>query len=319
MKKSIKKKIIIGVSILLGIIVIAGIGASYFFGKMVADGLFYQNEGNDTKNNSLVQLAEWGYDLKAFNAKYTGEDFKLEAEDGNTVPVTAYSTDDKQDKDTVILIHGAGGDHVFLAPLAEIYLENDWNVLTFDMRGHGDNESPLVTFGYLERKDVRAIVDYAEKVTSNKQIVVHGQSMGGATAGMYAATEHATEHVDAIIMDSPVHSMEDMFAGVWQGMEDTEDIPFPYIVACGNLYMKTNYGFTFKDVEITEQQKYNEVKTLVINSGQDDVCLPENVTALYENVASKDKELVTFDCEHIKGMLDQREDYEAAVMNFLAK
>lgn len=319
MKKLLKKKIIIGGSILLGIILIAGIGGSYYFGKMVTEGLFYQNKGNDTKKNSLLQLEEWGYDLEKFNAKYSGETFRLKAEDGNTFPVTSFSTDGNKAKDTVILIHGAGGDHVFLAPLTEIYLENGWNVLTFDMRGHGDNEDPLVTFGYLERIDVTAIVDYAEKVNSDKRIVVHGQSMGGATAGMYAATEHAAKHVDAVIMDSPVHSMEEIFAGVWQGMDDTEGIPFPYVVACGNLYMKLNYGFTFKDVEINEQQKYNEIKTLVINSEQDDVCFPEKVTSLYENVAAEDKELVSLDVEHIKGMLNQKEEYTAAVMQFLAK
>lgn len=317
MKQSIKKKIIIGVSILLGIILITGIGASYYFGKMVTEGLFYQNKGNDTKKNSLVQLKEWGYDLEQFNAKYSGETFHLEAEDGNTFPVTSFSTDGDKAKDTAILIHGAGGDNIFLSPLAEIYLENGWNVLTFDMRGHGDNEDPLVTFGYLERMDVHAIVDYAEKINLDKQIVVHGQSMGGATAGMYAATEHAAKHVNAVIMDSPVYSMEEMFAGIWQGMEDTEDIPFPYVVACGNFYMKLNYGFTFKDVEITEQQKYNEIKTLVIKSEQDDVCLPEKVTSLYENVAAEDKELVSINVKHIKGMLDQKEEYTAAVMQFL--
>lgn len=316
MKKSIKKKIIIGVSILLGIIVIGGIGGSYYFGKLVTEGLFHQNDENDTKKNSLLQLEEWGYDLEQFNAKYSGETFHLKAEDGNTFPVTSYSTDGDKAKDTAILIHGAGGDNVFLSPLAEIYLENGWNVLTFDLRGHGDNEDPLVTFGYLERMDVSAIVDYAEKVNSDKQIIVHGQSIGGATAGMYAATEHAAKHVDAVIMDSPVYSMEEMFAGVWQ---DTEDIPFSYAVTCGNLYMKLNYGFTFKDVEITKQQKYNEIKTLVIKSEQDDVCLPEKVETLYENVAAEDKELVSIDTEHIKGMLDQKEEYTAAVMQFLAK
>ncbi|MGM0216742.1 alpha/beta hydrolase [Enterococcus sp. AZ109] len=318
MKKLIQKKLFIGGCILLGIIAITGIGASYYFGKMVVDGLFYQNEGNDTQNNSIVLLAEWGYDLEGFNTKYAGKDLRLEAEDGNHFPVTFLSTNGNQDKDTAILIHGAGGDHVFVAPLAEMYLKNGWNVLTFDMRGHGDNESPLVTFGYLEQLDVRAIVDYAKKVTNNKQVVVHGQSMGGATAGMYAATDHAIKHADAIIMDSPVHSMEDMFIGVWQEMEDTEGIPLPYIIACWNLYMKINYGFTFKDVEITQHQKYNEVKTLVINSSQDKLCLPENVTALYDNVAAADKKLVTIDSEHIKGILDHKEDYEAAVMQFLS-
>ncbi|MGL6201268.1 MAG: alpha/beta hydrolase [Lachnospiraceae bacterium] len=319
MKKSIKKKIIIGLCIIFGIMIIAALGASYYFGKLVTDGLFFLNEGNDTKENSIAQLELWGYDLEAFNNTYTGDEFSVEASDGNTIPVTYFSTDDNTDKDTVILSHGNGGDHVSVYPLAEMYLRNGWNVITYDMRGHGDNESQLMTFGYLERIDMEALVDYTEEITIDKQIVVHGQSMGGAGAGMYAATDHAAEHVDAVIMDSPVYSMEAMFALAWEEEDDSEGIPLSYMVACGNLYMKLNYGFTFKDVEITEEQKYNNVKSLVIVSTQDEVCFPENVIELYENIASSEKELVEIDAAHIMGIIDHADEYEVAVLGFLAK
>lgn len=317
MKKTIKKKVIIGLCIVLGILIIAAVGASYYFGKLVVEGLFYQNEGNDTKNNSIKHLELWGYDLDSFNNTYIGDNLRIVASDGNTVPVTYFSTDGNTDKNTVILIHGAGGDHVSVYPLAEIYLSNGWNVITFDMRGHGDNESELVTFGYLERIDVEALVDYAEEITNDKRIVVHGQSMGGGIAGMYAVTDHASEYIDAVIMDSPVHSMEDMFSRVWEQMDDSGGIPLFYMITCGNLYMKLNYGFGFKDVEITEEQKYNNVKTLVIVSNRDEVCLPEDVTALYKNIASSEKELIEIDSAHIMGIIDHTEEYEEAVMGFL--
>ena len=201
MKKSIGKKVGIGIAVIIVLLAAAALGFSYFFGSQVVKGLFYQNDGNDTKNNSIMQLEEWNYDLNHFTETYTEEIFTLEASDGNTVPATFFGNDQNKDKNTAILIHGAGGDHVFTYPLAEMYLNNDWNVVTFDMRGHGDNESPLVTFGYLERLDVEAMVDFVREHAGTKQLVVHGQSMGGAVTGMYAITDHARENIDAVIMD----------------------------------------------------------------------------------------------------------------------
>lgn len=317
--KNIKKKIAIGFGIMVLLLIVAVVGFSYYFGKQVTEGLFYQNRGNDTKSNSIAQLKLYEYDLEKFNKLYQGDFFTLEASDGVTIPVTFYSTDGKKDKDTVILVHGAGGDHVSVSPLAEMYLANNWNVITYDMRGHGASGSELVTFGYLERLDIETLVDYIEEITTGKQIVVHGQSMGGAAAGMYGATTHAKEHISAIIMDSPVYSMAAMFLGVWHEMEDTNQVPDAYILACGSLYMKLHYGFTFDDVEITDQQQYNTCKTLVIVSTQDEVCLPQHVTALYNNIASSQKELVEIDAAHVEGIIKLPETYETAVMDFLAK
>ena len=316
MKKKVKKIII---TVVVGILVlgaILGIGMSLMIGQMVAEGLLYQNEGNDTKQNSIKQLEVWEFDLEGFEETYQGEDFVLEAADGVSVPGTYYEADEMSDE-TVILVHGLGGDRVCMAPLAKLYLENGWNVLTFDQRAHGDNSDDQVSFGYFEERDVECLVDYARQVLGAEKVVVHGQSMGGATTGIYATTQHAREYVDAVVLDSPVDSMERMFRGVFSEMEGSEDIPTDYVVACGDIYLKLFFGLSFADAETIDKMKENQVKTLVIVSEQDDICFPEIVEELYENVATDEKKMIKMASKHIEGAIDYPDAYIQQVMDFL--
>ncbi len=316
MKKKGKKIIITIVVSLLVLVALLVIGMSLMVGQMVAEGLLYQNEGNDTKQNSIKQLEVWGFDLQGFQENYKGEEIALEAADGVSVPVTYYEANQISDA-TVILVHGAGGDRMCMAPLVKLYLEQGWNVLTFDQRGHGDNSSDKVSFGYFEARDVECLVDYARQELGAEKVVVHGQSMGGATTGIYATTQHAREHVDAVVLDSPVDSMERMFRGVFSEMEGSEDIPTDYVVACGDIYLKLFYGLSFADAETIDRMKENQVKTLVIVSEQDDICFPEIMKALYENIATDEKKMITMASKHIEGAIDYPDDYIQQVMDFI--
>lgn len=324
-RKSRKKKIIgITLGVITAIIIIAGLGFSYFFGYQVAYGLLYQNEGLDTKGNSVKQLAEWNYDEEEyertnFETNNNGREFTVTAKDGNIIYGTHFISDNKVDNNTVILIHGLGGDRVCMEPIAKMYLELGWNVITFDQRASGESQNEWVTFGYFEKYDVEALVDYAKELTSDKKIVIHGQSMGAVTAGLYAATKHASEHVYAVIMDSPFDSMESMFLGVWHEMEGTEGIPDDYIIWCGDWYLRWNYKFSFADTDLVNLLKKNHVKSLVIESMRDDVALPEMNEAIYEAIATEDKELWRVEAEHVKGFVDFPEEYKKAVMEFLQK
>ena len=88
----------------------------------------------------------------------------------------------------------------------------------------------------------------------SERIVVHGQSMGAAATGLFASSKYASQ-VDAVIMDSPFESMEEMFLGVWREMDGVEDIPESYAVACGDWYLKQFYGFGFEDTNVLEKMK----------------------------------------------------------------
>ena len=76
-----KKKALKIVKVAVIVLVLLGIIGSAALGKMIADQVMYQNEGNDTKSNSVKQLVDiWGYDLDGFNARYTGTEISTVAE-----------------------------------------------------------------------------------------------------------------------------------------------------------------------------------------------------------------------------------------------
>ena len=99
-----KKKVTKIITVVVIILVLLGIISSAVIGKMVADGVMYQNENTDTKTASVRQLTEgWGYDLDGFYSRYEGTEVSAVAEDGNVVPGTAFRADAETESVYILL------------------------------------------------------------------------------------------------------------------------------------------------------------------------------------------------------------------------
>ncbi len=304
--------------ITLGAIATLAALGTVFLAGFVTDQVLYQNKNNDTKGNSVKQLAIWGYDLDGFNAKYKGEEISCVAEDGNEVPGTFF--DMGSDK-CVVLVHGAGGDRVSTYPLAEGYLEKGFDVITFDERGHGDNPDKKVTFGINESRDVKALVKYAREELVNEEVIVHGQSMGGQTTAIYASnvTPGTAEAADAVICDSPVPGMEYMVRSVMSDTPEEMDSAFiSYLTDISKAYSKIVYHVDYNNGDTIKEVSKDVLPTLVIVSKKDEVCLPEKVEEVYANIASTEKSIVYVNSAHIEGVIDDPEGYMENVDNFLS-
>lgn len=304
---------IVGMVLLLG--VIAFLTVSAYIGKQVGEGLLYQNRENDTKDNSVKQLEIWNYDKEDFLTKHEEHKVTFQAEDGNIVPAVVF--EENHSGQVAILIHGAGGDHVCMYPVAEPYLENGYDVLIIDQRASGDSQNQLVSFGYFESLDVKAAVDYARKELKAQKVVAHGQSMGGLTLIVYAATAHANENLDAVILDSAINSMGYVLRGMWNDMEGTEGIPVDYAIACGDWYLKTFYHFGFEDLESKELLQENHIPTLMIYATQDDLVPPEIAEEMFQSIASPQKQFSPFQSGHIKSIIDYKQECAKVIMDFL--
>lgn len=299
---------------LLGLIILSVVGVSCFTGYQVAEGLIYQNAKKDTQAASVHQLEAWAYDLDGFLDKYTVYDFETEAEDGNKVPFVIIGENQLIHENTVILVHGLGGDRVSVFPHAEVYLEKGFNVLAIDQRGSGISESDWVTFGYYEQLDVKAVVDYIRKDSPNTSIYVHGFSMGGATTGLYSSSEHAEENIQGIIMDSSFKSMEDMFTMVWDQMET--GMPSDYAIATGDVFLKLRYGFGFKDADVKTSLSNSKVPTLLIQSQRDDLVPMAVAEEMFEAISHDQKKMWVVDSKHIEGYIDFPIEYSQVVLEF---
>ncbi len=317
------KKIVLKVVKVVVIVLVAlGIIGSAALGKMIADQVMYQNKGNDTKSNSVKQLVDiWGYDLDGFNASFHGEEISATAADGNMVPGTAFRADGESDT-WVILVHGAGGDRVSVYPLAEQYLIRGYNVIAIDQRGCGDNADDKVTFGIHESLDVAAMVQYARETLGAAEVIAHGQSMGAQTVAIYASkvTPGAVDAADAVICDSPVPGMEYMLRSVFADSDNEEDFyngATNYMIFVSKVATKLLYKVDYADGDTIAAVAGDLLPTMLIRSEKDQVCLPEKVQEVYNNVGAENKTIMSVDSAHIEGVIDDPEGYMDGVMCFL--
>ena len=310
-----KKKIVKALIITLAVMIVLAAGGSLFLGNYIAKQILLQNADKDTHDNSLKQLEVWGYDTEAFLASYEGTDITATAEDGNVVPGTYYGFGNDK---CVILVHGAGGDRYCVAPVAEKYFANGYDVIAIDQRGSGVNPDENVTFGIKEQLDVKAMVVKARTELGYDTVIVHGQSMGGQTTALYAAnvTPGTTEAADAVILECPVPGMELILKEMF-GDGDTDSFTARYFVGTSKLMMGIRYGIDYDDGDTIALASNIEIPALVIVSDQDSVCLPDQVEQIYANIACEEKEIVHFDSAHIEGCIDYPAEYEESVMSFL--
>ena len=299
------------------VLVIGAVVGTVLMGKYVADRILYQNEDKDTKSNSIKQLDKWGYDIGKFMDEHEGYEISVEAKDGNKVPATVF--ENESDK-WVILVHGAGGDRVSTYPLAEQYLEDDFSVIAIDQRGSGDNPDPWVTFGINEKMDVAAMVKYARTELGADEVIVHGQSMGAQTTALYASSVKAgaVDAADAVICDSPVPGMELQLRLVFgDGYEGAHSLMTNYLITTSEKYMDKVYDVDFDDGDTIKMVANDEIPTMIIVSEKDEVCLPELVEQVYDNIGTDKKEIVYVDSAHIEGIIDDPDGYMESVEGFL--
>lgn len=319
--KALKKKwpcILLAVICTLLVAVIVGWQIfCYSVGKNSAEGIVYDNASHDTVQESIDGMLELGIDVIQYEKDYDAKRFFIEGEDGYQVPVSLFALDGEENRNTVILLHGETGDRTTTYEAAEVFLKNGWNVLAMDQRNSGLSDFPYITFGYLESRDLRACVDYLDEIAPGKTIGAHGQSMGAATIGMYAGTEHAANHLDFAIIDSSYDNMTSMLK--W-GLDNRGiQAPLPFVASCCSKYMKKHFGFLLEDVDIVKSMETNFVPTLVIQGTQDSLVLPYMGPAIYDAipVSNTKSELWEIDCEHVEGVHVMPDAYETKVLEFI--
>lgn len=312
MKKWLK---IILVLILVGVLASGGI-FGYILGREVAHGFVYQNIGNDTSANSLLQLEAWGYDVEAFETRYEKDFFELKSIDAEIIPVVRL-TSEKSEKDrVVVLVHGLGGDYVSTYPQAEIYLEAGFEVVAYDQRASGASRNEVVSFGYFEQEDLAVVVEFMrDELGPEGLLVVHGMSMGGATVGLYLGSDAANLFVDYAILDSAFDSMAGLFDQVWTSMET--GIPAGMAYRMGSLYLSRQFGFKFSDVDVLKSLEKTKVPTMILHGARDGLFPVDMAMRLYEAVGADAKAFWLMDSEHVMGVVDAPDLYRQYVLDFI--
>lgn len=211
-----RRKLIKRIAISLALLIVVGFAAGVFITGYIVFSNTTQLSTNDSANaeNSMEFFemdGKYSFDYAGFREKHTMERINLTSTyDGHTIPGDLIYTYDKNN-DTVIMIHGLGGNRVSLLPFAAMFLEHGYNVLIYDQRSAGENLALHTSFGYLESYDTADCVTYLdETIDADKEIHIWGASNGGATAGIAISRDNVHDRVASLILDCPISNTDDM-------------------------------------------------------------------------------------------------------------
>lgn len=113
-------------------------------------------------------------------------------------------------KGTLIVLHGYRASAMWLRGMGKEFAEAGYRVVMVDLRGHGRSSGEYITYGVVESRDVKQVIDHLERegLIAGK-LGVWGISMGGATAIQLAAID---DRVQAVVAVAPYTSMRDAIA-----------------------------------------------------------------------------------------------------------
>ena len=173
----------------------------------------------------------------------------------------------------LIFVHGLSSDRSGdnAVQLAGRTVELGYNVLLFDLRGHGSSEGDKVSGGYFERWDVLGAFDYLVRRGADPgRTGLLGFSMGAATSIMAAVEE---PRITALVADSPYADASDLIA-----REAARKTPFPLLlmpifIPTTKLMAKGIYGIDIGEL-VPEQAVAGLGYPVLIIHGTEDQRVP---------------------------------------------
>jgi hypothetical protein len=213
---------------------------------------------------------------------------------------------------TALILHGwrnCSVDFLFLARLYE--QELGYNVVLPDFHAHGLSEGGMIRMGWLDRKDMLHWLSVFQTDT----MVIHGVSMGGATAMMMSG-EAMPEGIRSVsfIDDCGYTSVWDEFAGELQKQFGLPKFPLMYATS---LLCKLRYGWSFGEASALSQVAKSNHPMLFIHGSDDDFVPTEMVHRLFAAKPSKKVLWIAENAKHAESYVKHKDEYLHRITTFL--
>ncbi|MFO0952282.1 MAG: alpha/beta fold hydrolase [Isosphaeraceae bacterium] len=212
----------------------------------------------------------------------------------------------------VVLVHGMWGSWPQMAGLGKDLHERGYDVLMFDLRGHGESDSSRLFMGRRERGDLRAVLAWARRSGfSPDRIGWVGQSLGASTLLMEAAQN---QDIRVAVADSPFGNLPELLD---EQLARHSHLPRwfnPGILTAARLA----YGVRTDDLlPVRSAQSWGSRPLLLIH-GESDSTVP--LVQAYEIARAAGptcRSVWLPGVEHVEGYRDDPESYVRVVEQFL--
>lgn len=261
----------------------------------------------ENKSKLLLETAAWLETVKREKIYVTTpDDYRLAAEE---FPVEAGQR-------WALVLHGYTGWKEEMYQFACWYHSQGYSVLVPDLRCQGESEGDFIGMGWTDSEDCALWIDQILEKSPEAQIVLHGQSMGAATALILAGSPEASPHIKAVVADSAYTEAYAMFG---DKIKEWFGLPPVLFVDAACLMLKLRGGYDLRQASPLRAVKGSRVPTLFIHGAQDRMISAEMSYALYDAAACEKELFIVEGAGHGQAQDKDPEAYYGKIRAFLEK
>ena len=190
------------------------------------------------------------------------------------------------------------------------------SVLLVDLRGCGNSEGHIASFGILESKDCMAWVDYIlDYIDFSAKIILTGVSMGAATVLMTSTNENLPQNVIGVLADCGYTSPKEIISKVVDDMGLPTKLVYPIIRLSGKVFG----GFDIEEYSPIEAMERSTLPTIFFH-GDDDKFVPKEMSIEnFKACASPVKDLILIEgADHGLAYITDPTKYVIKLRDFFA-
>ncbi len=223
---------------------------------------------------------------------------------------------------TVVFPHGVTSSLLGMLKYTGMFRKRGYNVLVYDHRRHGSSGGDTTTYGFYEKWDLRACVDWAlhrcassggARGAGEPVIGIFGESMGAATALQHVSID---DRVSFYVADCPFSDLADQLS---YQLKVRYKLPRFPLIPLTSLWCRLRAGFYFHQVSPIRDVARANVPILYVH-GQNDVFVPTRMSVELHRATGGPKSLfLAPNSGHAESYYKNKVQYEQAVDAFLAE
>lgn len=213
---------------------------------------------------------------------------------------------------TVIIAHGITATLYHAVKYLWPFRDLGFNALLIEHRNHGRSGGTNTTFGYYEKEDLNAWVDFLKSTYGDEMLVgAHGESMGAAIALQHAILD---PRIAFVVADCPFADAGEEFT--YRLKEDYHLPRFP-VIPFISFITKLRTGFAFRKAAPIKGMPTLATPVFFIHGEDDTYIPPEASVRLYEAKREPKKLWLVPGAGHAESQPTQPDAYARLVGEFL--
>lgn len=215
----------------------------------------------------------------------------------------------------IVICHGVSENKLSSTKYVNLFTGLGFNCVVYDARRHGDSGGVDSTYGFYEKFDLEAVIDYLlDNYGADIEFGVHGESMGAATTLLYAG--ELSNKAKFYISDASFAKFSDQLAHIYSSYSR---VASPVVLFFTYVFLKVRSKFSLYHVSPVKVVDKIEQPVLFIHSKRDSFIPYESTVELYKKKRGPKEQWYPARGNHVESYNRNPKQYRQTVAEFIER